>query len=1150
MPDIAMADSSDEIFPDNSITTYEEELGSGEEFTFTEDSQSPMFESEEDLSVGEIEIPDGAESFTTVDDADINVGEEIFFDNSDSFNNTEEELGDTWPEENELEFGEDSEQISEEGAVLGEEDLGGSGPSILFSTSALSINRGATANVTVSYTGTSETIYLSYALGDSSICSASWGGWSNNKIPIHITGKKMGSTYVYIYMRRASDQRIIASARFYVEVADNAKISASVSSVSVYQGNAKSVQFSYSGFSGIVYMQYRSTNSAAYTCGWGGWSNNKISLTIKGNSVGSGKVIVYLKSATTGNTLASTTVNVSVSAAARLALSTSYVTINQGGSTQVRVTYSNYSGTVYMQYGTTNSSAFSAKWGNWSGTTCPLTITGNRSGSGTIYIYLKDSSTNQTLATTSFTVQIMDSPKVTPSNTRITVKSGEAANVNMTVSGIDYCFLRYAVGSEYYASCSWGSWSGNSIPLKITGKNVGTTTIKIELLNSSKTVVASTSISVSVEKARIPYLKTSTSSVDLRAGNALAVSVSFYDTSDVIYLQYGTTNNTAYSCSWGSWIGNTIPLTITGRSAGEGIVTVYLKRSSDHAELAKLQIKVTVSGNSGNLKNLSYQFENFAQAASKNLCEYMFGNTSYADYVYNVKVGQGGNCFGMASTAGMFYTSGNGINPSAFNSSKSAISELVRTDRNTNWGLSVEQYVMAMQLAQLSPQYKPTRISESELGRLVQTILLHVLTKRPVMVSVFGQYKGNNCGHAVLAYGVENVTSTQQRLLIYDSNYPFETRYLYLNKNSSGVYTSWSYQIFKDGTTWGTGKANASISFTTYNDFSGLWSNRGKLDSKSTNLLFSNSKNLTLYDVYGNVVATVINGELYTEDENIREVSVTSVMESMELVGDCLLYLPVKLYTVKNNDEAIGEFEIDLVNVELGTRVITTADEITLCADDECNIASALIVDSKDEKYEIILNSSREGEPESITLSGIASDDTVSAMMNDGQLDSCNLESAELTIGETNAEDNEKFIISVECGSNGQIVCDESNVVETGDNRTYSILPDSGYEVEEVIADGISKGAVSTYTFEDIRENHTLKATFREKITSYLLGDVNGDNQVDAKDLTTLARHVAKIELITESDFLMRADTNQDGVVDAADLTHLARYVAKIITEM
>jgi hypothetical protein len=65
-------------------------------------------------------------------------------------------------------------------------------------------------------------------------------------------------------------------------------------------------------------------------------------------------------------------------------------------------------------------------------------------------------------------------------------------------------------------------------------------------------------------------------------------------------------------------------------------------------------------------------------------------------------------------------------------------------------------------------------------------------------------------------------------------------------------------------------------------------------------------------------------------------------------------------------------------------------------------------------------------------------------------------------------------------------------------------------------------------------------------VANGLLGDVNLDGTIDAKDLTVLARHSAKIEYITDSRALANADINQDGNVTASDLTKLARHVAKI----
>ena len=47
-----------------------------------------------------------------------------------------------------------------------------------------------------------------------------------------------------------------------------------------------------------------------------------------------------------------------------------------------------------------------------------------------------------------------------------------------------------------------------------------------------------------------------------------------------------------------------------------------------------------------------------------------------------------------------------------------------------------------------------------------------------------------------------------------------------------------------------------------------------------------------------------------------------------------------------------------------------------------------------------------------------------------------------------------------------------------GSNQTYTITPNSGYEVSDVLVDGKSVGAITTYTFSDITGSHTISATF------------------------------------------------------------------------
>ena len=55
--------------------------------------------------------------------------------------------------------------------------------------------------------------------------------------------------------------------------------------------------------------------------------------------------------------------------------------------------------------------------------------------------------------------------------------------------------------------------------------------------------------------------------------------------------------------------------------------------------------------------------------------------------------------------------------------------------------------------------------------------------------------------------------------------------------------------------------------------------------------------------------------------------------------------------------------------------------------------------------------------------------------------------------------------------------------VPKGESKTFTITPDSGYHIKDVLVDGKSVGAVSTYTFKEVVADHTIHAAFAENYT-------------------------------------------------------------------
>ena len=59
-----------------------------------------------------------------------------------------------------------------------------------------------------------------------------------------------------------------------------------------------------------------------------------------------------------------------------------------------------------------------------------------------------------------------------------------------------------------------------------------------------------------------------------------------------------------------------------------------------------------------------------------------------------------------------------------------------------------------------------------------------------------------------------------------------------------------------------------------------------------------------------------------------------------------------------------------------------------------------------------------------------------------------------------------------------------------------------------------------------------------------IIGDADGDGNVNINDVTAIQRHVAESELLTGSSFFA-ADTDRNGVVDINDATLLQQYLAE-----
>ena len=70
------------------------------------------------------------------------------------------------------------------------------------------------------------------------------------------------------------------------------------------------------------------------------------------------------------------------------------------------------------------------------------------------------------------------------------------------------------------------------------------------------------------------------------------------------------------------------------------------------------------------------------------------------------------------------------------------------------------------------------------------------------------------------------------------------------------------------------------------------------------------------------------------------------------------------------------------------------------------------------------------------------------------------------------------YTITASAGANGTITPSGTTTVNSGASQSFTITPGTGYRVADVLVDGVTAGAVTTYTFSNVKANHTISASF------------------------------------------------------------------------
>jgi len=84
------------------------------------------------------------------------------------------------------------------------------------------------------------------------------------------------------------------------------------------------------------------------------------------------------------------------------------------------------------------------------------------------------------------------------------------------------------------------------------------------------------------------------------------------------------------------------------------------------------------------------------------------------------------------------------------------------------------------------------------------------------------------------------------------------------------------------------------------------------------------------------------------------------------------------------------------------------------------------------------------------------------------------------------------YAITASMGANGTISPSGSQVVNQGGSRLFTITPNPGYVISDVLVDGGSVGPVPLYNFALVAANHTISATFAVDPVPQMLLTISG----------------------------------------------------------
>jgi len=130
-----------------------------------------------------------------------------------------------------------------------------------------------------------------------------------------------------------------------------------------------------------------------------------------------------------------------------------------------------------------------------------------------------------------------------------------------------------------------------------------------------------------------------------------------------------------------------------------------------------------------------------------------------------------------------------------------------------------------------------------------------------------------------------------------------------------------------------------------------------------------------------------------------------------------------------------------------------------------------------------------------------------------------------------------KYIITASAGTGGSISPSGIIEVKKDGSETFTISANTGYDILDVVVDGESQGAVSSYTFSKVKSDHSIEATFSSE--RFTITPTAGANGSITPSEATVVNHGTDLKFTFTPDAGYRVE---DVLVDGVSIGPVANY--------